>query len=268
MLIDTHCHLNLKAFTDSYRDAIARAKENGVGTIVNSGTQAPTSKRAVEFAREFPRYCYATVAIHPHHAIAATAADFEKIESLSQAPEVIAIGETGLDYYREEDLSREEVKRRHDVQQELFLRHLTLAHERRLPVSIHSRNAYRELAELMTAHKSLLAADPPGVMHCFTGTVEEVKPFLDLGFFISFSGIVTFDDAEELKQVAKYVPLDQMVVETDAPFLAPEPMRGKKNEPAFVRYTAEHIAELRILSFQEFAEATTKNAYRLFHLEN
>ncbi len=295
-LYDTHAHTQFNAFKDDGHEVIRRTL--AAGTWMNLiGSQIDTSKRAVEYAEKYTEGVYAIVGLHPTH-LFSTYVDEDEIQfksreeefdpavyrELAKSKKVVGIGECGLDYYR---LSEALEKSEHDhdrlgptpalaevkeKQKVVFRQQLDLAHELNLPLSIHCRDsstgltagAYDDLYDVLvekTYTPSLQAA-----MHCYLGTWEQAQKFLDLGLSISFSGIVTFKSAKALQEVARQVPLDRLLVETDCPYLTPEPHRGERNEPAYVEFVARKIAELKGVSFDEVARVTTENARKLFKI--
>jgi TatD DNase family protein len=254
-LIDTHAHLDEGAFDADRADVVARAEASGIVRIVTIGTTADTSRRSVEVAARFSSV-YAAVGIQPNYAAQAKAADWEAIEGLAMEPKVVAIGETGLDRYWD--------YAPFDVQIDYFERHIGLAQRLDKPFVVHCSEAETEtIAQLRKA-----AGRGPlrGVMHSFTGGPETAQACLELGLYISFAGMLTYKKSQALRELVKEIPRERIVVETDAPYLAPQPMRGKRNEPSFVRVTANALAELMGLSPNEFARQTTANACRLFGL--
>ncbi|MGQ0633519.1 MAG: TatD family hydrolase [Planctomycetaceae bacterium] len=255
LLFDTHCHLDEEAFEPDRVEVVNRAVAAGVARILTIGTTAASSRRAVEIAAQF-HAVYAVVGIQPNYVSQAAAGDWEIIEQLSRCPKVVAVGETGLDQYWDYAPL--------DVQIEYFRRHLDLARTLDVPFVVHCREAERAvLDELLRA-----AAIGPlrGVMHSFTGDEATARACVELGLYISFAGMVTYKKSQALRQVAQTVPLDRLLVETDAPYLAPQPMRGKRNEPAFVRATVECLAELLGMTATDLAERTSENAARLFRV--
>lgn len=252
-LIDTHCHLDEDAFEADRAEVVARAALAGVSTLLTIGTTTASSRRAVALAAEFPGV-FAAVGIQPNYVAQAAGDDWGVIEELAAAPGVVALGETGLDRYWD--------YAPFDMQVDYFRRHLELARQRELPFIVHCREAEQEtVAELRrdSQHGPLR-----GVMHSFAGSAETARACLDLGMYISFSGLVTFKKSPALREVAAAVPADRLLIETDAPYLAPQLVRGKRNEPAYVRLTAEILAGLRGVSLEELAAETTANARRLF----
>ena len=254
MLIDSHCHLNDRQFHRDRAQVIARAQEQGVVRIVCVGYDLPSSQEAVELAARYPNLSV-VIGVHPHDAKEVTEDTYGELEKLAASSSVVAIGETGLDYYR--DLS----PRR--TQQEVFIRHIDLARRTGLPIVVHDRDAHGEVLRILKAER---AHEIGGVLHCFSGSWEVAKQCLDMGFYLSLAGPVTYNNAKRPQEIARLIPLDRLLVETDAPYLAPEPLRGKRNEPANVRYVAAKIAELRGMPLEELAAATTANTERVFRL--
>ncbi|HHV78590.1 MAG TPA: TatD family hydrolase [Firmicutes bacterium] len=253
-LVDTHAHLDMENF-DRDRDAVMeRAHASGVGCIITVGYDLRSSVKAVRLANDYD-CVYAVVGVHPHDAQSVTPELMQVIEELSFAPKVVAIGEIGLDYYR--NLSPR------DVQRDVFKRFLSLARKRQLPVVIHERNAEEDCMKILDDEWHEMKG---GVMHCFSGPWDMAEKCLSMGFYLSFGGPVTFLNFRN-KDVVKRVPLSRLLVETDCPYLAPEPFRGKRNEPAYVRLVAEKIAELRGINIEELAARTTANARGLFGLD-
>jgi TatD DNase family protein len=263
MFVDSHAHLDGKQF-DSDRDAvIARARESGIRTIVaiGNGDGPPTLTAGIELAANYP-FMYATIGIHPHEARLASDHSYGEMEQLARNPKVIAWGEIGLDYYYDHSPR--------DVQKQVFVRQMELAAAAKLPIIIHCRpsdnseNAWEDCLQLIEEHWAPKAIG--GILHCFTGTWPHAKRALDLGFMVSFAGNVTFPKAQQIRDAAAQVPLDRILIETDCPYLAPIPHRGKRNEPAYVKETARKIGELRGLSMDEVGEHTARNFYKFFKL--
>ena len=256
-LVDTHVHLNFDSF-DTDRDAVAQAwRQAGVAHLVHSCVEPAEFSKIQAIAQRYPEVSVA-VGLHPLDMdkwAEGTAAEIAQLAA--SEPKVVAIGEMGLDFYKADDKA---------IQEQAFIAQLKVAQSLDLPVIIHCRDAAAEMAALL---ETFFKEQGPvtGVMHCWTGSPEETQRFLDLGFFISFSGIVTFKNASQVKASARMVPSDRILVETDCPFLSPVPKRKeKRNQPAFVRYVAEHVAELRGISLAQLAAQTTQNAQRLFRL--
>jgi TatD DNase family protein len=254
MLVDSHCHLDFPDYAGERDAVVARARQAGVGTILTISTRLSAFARVREIAEAFEDV-YCTVGVHPHEADAeAGTTDVQGLIAFSAHPKVIGFGETGLDYYYEHS-SRARQKAG-------FRAHLRAAREAGLPVIVHTRDADADTMAIL--RQECVDGAVKGLIHCFTASRALAECALELGFYISFSGIVTFNKADELRAIAKDVPLDRLLVETDAPFLAPMPKRGKRNEPAFVVYTAATVADLRGMTPEALAEATTENFLRLF----
>ncbi|BAU48423.1 DNAase [Sulfurifustis variabilis] len=250
-LVDSHCHLDFDPLGADVPSVLARARENGVGHMICVSVTLERLPGIIDIARAHPRV-YASVGVHPNEREGRDPT-VEELIGLAEDPRVVAIGETGLDYYRSEgDLA---------WQHERFRRHIRAARASRKPLIIHTREAADDTLRIMAEEG---AGEIGGVMHCFTESREVARRALDLGFYISFSGIVTFRNAETLRAVAREVPADRLLVETDAPYLAPVPYRGKTNEPAYVRHVAECLADVRGTDLDEFARQTTRNFFALF----
>lgn len=263
MFIDSHCHLDGPRFDSDREQVIARAREAGITNILAIGTgDGPgTLDCAIKIAEQHDSI-YATIGIHPHEAKLATDADFVQLEQLARHPKVIAWGEIGLDYYYDHSPR--------EIQKNVFIRQMELAHTAKLPIVIHCRpsdnseNAWEDCLALIEQHWKPFGFG--GVLHCFTGTWAYAKRALDMGFMISFAGNVTFPKAQQIRDSAEQVPLDRILIETDSPFLAPIPYRGKRNEPAFVKEVARQIGELRGLATEEVGRQTSENFYCFFSL--
>lgn len=252
MLFDSHAHLDDNRFDADRDEAIQRAEQNGVTGIINIGADMASSARSVELAARHSGI-YAAVGIHPHDAKDATDGDYEKIAQwAAREPKVVAIGEIGLDYYY--DWSPR------DVQQTVFIRQIDVARQVGKPIIIHDRDAHGDLLAIVKKE----AQGMTGVFHCFSGSLEMAQEVIKLGFYVSIAGPVTFEKSAKLKEIASAVPLDRLLVETDSPYLTPNPYRGRRNEPAHVRFVAEEIACLRNLPLEVVAKATTANVRRLF----
>jgi TatD DNase family protein len=263
IFVDSHAHLDGEQFQADREQVIARARESGVEAIVaiGNGDGPGTLDCGIKLAEQY-EFIYATVGIHPHEAKLATDAAFAELEQLAKRPKVVAWGEIGLDYFYDHSPR--------DLQQRVFVKQMELARWAKLPIVIHCRpsegadDAWQECLGLISQHWA--SSGLGGVLHCFTGTWAHAKRALDLGFMISFAGNVTFPKAQQIRDAVKEVPLDRILIETDCPFLAPVPHRGKRNEPAFVRETARQLGELRDLSTEEIGVQTAKNFYRFFSL--
>lgn len=258
MYIDSHAHIEGEEFDADREAVIERALDAGVQVIVCVGdgeVAADSHTAAFRLADQYP-FIYTTVGVHPHEARLLDDELSARLAELSEHPKVIAWGEIGLDYHYDNSPR--------DVQREAFRRQLRMARERGLPVSIHTREA--EADTLAILGEEWKDSGLPGIIHCFTGTRSFAEQAIELGFYISFSGVVTFKKAEDLRETARALPLDRLLIETDSPFLAPVPYRGGRNEPAYVVETARAISELRGLEVEEFAKATSENFKRLFAL--
>jgi TatD DNase family protein len=256
MLIDSHAHIQGKEYSEERDAVIARAHEAGVEKIIAVGGAGDMSSNteAIALAAAFPSI-YATVGMHPHDAKDVGEQELRELAALTSNAKVIAVGETGLDYYYNHSP--------HDVQRRVFTHFIHMARDTGLPLVVHERDAARETAELL---RSEGGRDLRGVIHCFTGDYDAASAYLDLGFYLSFTGIITFKNAGPLREVVRNVALERMLVETDSPFLTPVPHRGKRNEPAYVRFVAETIAEIKGLPLKEVAQRTTRNVQDLFRI--
>jgi TatD DNase family protein len=254
MLMDTHAHVQTRQF-DKDRDAVIQnAFAAGVARILIPGVEMETSQSAVELAARYPGQVFAAVGVHPHDATDLTPEALDSLRALATQPGVVAIGEIGLDYYR--DLSPRETQR------QALMTQCGLASELDLPVVLHNRDSHADLIELLRAHGGGLR----GVFHCFIGDQAMARDALDLGFYLSFAGPLTYPQNETLREVAAWAPEDRILVETDSPYLTPPPYRGKRNEPKHVAIVAQRLAELRNVSFERIAEMTNQNAETLFRL--
>ncbi|MFS0645363.1 TatD family hydrolase [Siminovitchia sp. 179-K 8D1 HS] len=255
MLFDTHVHLNDDQFNDDLEEVIGRAKEAGVEHMVVVGFNRKTVKKALQLVDEYD-FLYASVGWHPVDAIDMTEEDLKWLEEKARHPKVVAYGEIGLDYHWD--------KSPKDIQQKVFRKQIRLAKKLGLPLIIHNREATEDIVQIL---KEENAKEAGGIMHCFSGSAETAKECLALDFYISLGGPVTFKNAKKPKKVAVEVPLDRLLIETDCPYLAPHPYRGKRNEPAYVKLVAEQIAELKGISYEDVARATAENAKRLFGIQ-
>lgn len=251
MFIDSHCHLNFPDLAGQLESILGNMQDNGVTHALCVSVDLPSFPQVLELAKNHDNL-YASVGVHPDYELE-TEPGLAELVHLAQHPKVIAIGETGLDYYRlTGDL---------EWQRERFRTHIRAARECGKPLIIHTRSAAQDTLRIMAEED---AGSIGGVMHCFTENLEVAKASIDLGFFISFSGILTFKNASIIKEVAQSIPLDKMLIETDSPYLAPTPHRGKTNQPAYVKHVAEEIARLRNITVEEVGLATTRNFNRLF----
>ncbi|WP_339135333.1 MAG: TatD family hydrolase [Candidatus Electrothrix sp. GW3-4] len=253
-LIDSHCHLDMEACQDDIEDIIRCAEQGQVHTIITIGIDLASSQRAVELADTYPGV-YASVGIHPHDAEEGDDIVYQQLKELATSEKVVAYGEIGLDYAKQyAPVERQRLE---------FARQLALAKELDLPIIIHDREAHEDTVQIIREHGPFPAG---GVMHCFSGDTAFAHQVLDLGLHISIPGIVTFNKASELQKVAQKIPLDRMLLETDAPFLTPAPFRGKPNRPEYLLYTAAKVATLRGISIDEVAQQTSQNTKQLFSL--
>ncbi|SFJ35178.1 TatD family hydrolase [Thermoflavimicrobium dichotomicum] len=255
MLFDTHAHLNDAKFAEDQDEVIQRAREEyRVRYILNVGYNRETIPTSLALAEKYD-FIYTSVGWHPHDAVHCTEEDLEWIRSLTRHPKVVALGEMGLDYYWDNSPR--------DVQKEVFRKQIRLAREVGLPIIIHDRDAHEDVVQIL---KEEHAEEVGGVMHCFSGDLHIMEACLELNFMIGLGGPVTFKNAKLPKEIAVQVPEDRLLIETDCPYLAPHPFRGKRNETGYVRLVAEQIAELRGVSFEKLAQLTMDNAKRLFGL--
>lgn len=256
-LVDSHCHLDDERFDADRDQVVQRAVDAGIGSILTIGTGhgPPDLEAAIRLAERYS-CVYATVGVHPHDAAKATAESPRRVAELLRHPWVVALGEIGLDYHY--DFAPR------DTQRGLFVEQLRIARNARRPIVIHTREAWDDTLALLEEHWK--PAGLGGIMHCFSGGPQQARQCLDLGFHLSFGGIVTFPKATEVQEAARLVPLDRLLVETDSPYLAPVPHRGKRNEPAFIVHIARHLATLRGQSFEDLAAATTCNFNNLLAL--
>lgn len=253
-LIDSHCHLDSKEFDTDRDEVIARAREAGVDQMmaIGTGNGPPDLEAGIRMADKYLNF-YATVGIHPHDAAKAGPGDFRRLSDLLAHPKVVAVGEIGLDYHY--DFSPRE------TQKSVFIEQMSISAAARKPIVIHTREAWDDTLSLLEQYWAPHGIG--GIMHCFSGGPEDAQRALDLGFYLSFGGIVTFAKATEVQAAAKQTPRDRILIETDAPYLAPVPKRGKRNEPSLIIHTARKLAELRSESVEDICSATTQNFHRL-----
>lgn len=285
MFVDSHCHVHFRAYKDEQDELIKKTLESGV-FMVTVGTDMETSREAIECAEKYDGV-FATVGLHPEHVIDQTffdenesaehhpaeIFDTELYRILAQSKKCVAIGECGLDYYRmPEGIDRDAAIMK---QKQTVRAHFDLANELGLPVVVHCRNAYADQLAINQEYLDAEKLTRRGVIHCFAGTLENARAFVAQGFYLGFTGVITFparktdvlvDGLTETQQIIREMPLEQILIETDSPYLTPIPFRGKRNEPSYVKYVAEKIAEIRGVSIEEIEQATTENAKRLFHL--
>ena len=254
ILADSHCHIDFPQFDEKFNSILDEAKKMEVGYLLCVAVNIEDFPRILKMSYEHEKI-YASVGVHPN-TVEGEDPTIDRLVELGSDSRVVAIGESGLDYFRSEGHL--------DWQRDRFARHIEAGKVLNKPIIVHSRDAPDDTIRIMDACN---AKDASGVMHCFTGDYEMAKSAMDQNFFISFSGIVTFKNAADLAEVAKKIPMDRMLIETDSPYLAPVPKRGKENQPAFVRHTAEFLAELKGLDLDEFADTTTNNFLRLFKIK-
>jgi TatD DNase family protein len=253
MLVDSHCHLDFDGLREDLDGVLARADAAGVATLVTICTKVTEFERVLNIAEDHDRV-WCTVGIHPHNAESEPQTSAEELMRLAEHPKVVGIGETGLDYFYDHSP--------HDVQQRAFREHIRASRETGLPLIVHSRDADEDMARILSEEMAKGAF--PGLMHCFSSGPELAQTAVDIGMYISLSGIITFKKADEVRDIAKSVSLTRLLVETDAPYLAPVPHRGETNEPSFVRHTADKLAEIKDVSPTQIDIATTTNFFELF----
>lgn len=253
MLVDSHCHLDFPDFATELDAVVARARAAGVGTCLTIGTRLSAFEGVLAIAERFEDVC-CTVGVHPHEAAVEPLDEADALIERAVHPRVVGIGEAGLDYYYEHSPK--------DAQVRNFRAHIAASRETGLPLVVHARDADDDLCEILADENARGAF--PGLIHCFSSSAKLARTALDLGMSLSISGIVTFKKADELREIVRNAPLDRLLVETDAPYLAPMPHRGKRNEPSFVRYTADAVARIKGVDVERLAEATTDNFFRLF----
>ncbi|MCL5675645.1 MAG: TatD family hydrolase [Patescibacteria group bacterium] len=282
MLIDTHCHLNFQAFEKDLEEVITRAKSEGVEKIIIPGAKIDSSQKAIEIAGKYDN-CYAAIGVHPHHESDTGILGYydikKKLVELAKNKKVVAIGEFGLDYYEYQQTVHQENKITAEIKQkqkELLKIHLEVARECNLPIILHCREAFEDMLPIVLQYLRPPSRSPfghlegvsrsvlRGVFHCFGGNEKDLKRVLDMGFYIGFDGNITFKNAYSLQNLVKLTPLDRILTETDAPYLSPEPFRGKRNEPKNVKIIARKIAEIKGIRLEEIEKITTKNALKLF----
>lgn len=256
MIFDSHTHLNAEQFNEDIPQTVERAREMGVTKMAVVGFDTPTIEKSLMLNQQYPDI-YSIIGWHPTEAGSYSKEIEKDLQEKLTLPKVVALGEIGLDYYWMEDPK--------DVQEAVFRRQIAIAREMKLPISVHTREALEDTYKILKDEK---IGSVGGIMHSFSGDADWAERFMDLGLHISFSGVVTFKKALDVQEAAKTIPLERMLVETDAPYLAPVPYRGKRNEPGYTKYTVEKIAELRNTAPEEIARQTWKNAHRLFGLED
>jgi len=254
MLIDSHAHLDDKRFDDDRNEIIKNLESNGVQLVINPGADIPSSIKSLSLAEEYLNI-YAAVGVHPHEVQAMDHNSIETLRSLAKNNKVVAIGEIGLDYYY--DFSPR------DLQKKWFREQIRLAKELKLPIIVHDRDAHEDIYNII---KEELDDNLTGVLHCYSGNIQMAREYIKMGFYLSFGGPVTFKNAKTPKEVVKEIPLSSLLIETDSPYLTPEPHRGKRNEPLYVRHVATTIAYLKEISYEEVVKRTGENTKKLFKI--
>lgn len=267
MLIDSHAHLNFEEFKNDWQQIITDCQKKDIW-LINVGAQLETSKIALEIANQYDRGVYAAVGLHPIHVAGSNFhpeefAEQEYRKLIGSSKKVVAIGETGFDFFHND--------KNFEQQKEIFLKHLDLAKEFNLPIILHGRNskdgnkdAYQEILQVIKRYSDRAIK---GVIHCYGGTLQEAKKFLDQGYYIGFTGVITFPKTDKLAAIVKEIPLEKILIETDCPFLAPEPYRGKRNQPQYVRFVAKKIAEIKQIQYNKVIKQTSQNTINLFKLK-
>lgn len=253
-MIDSHAHLDEERFDEDRDEFIKSLKENAISYVINPSSDMETSRRVVELSNKYENI-FAAVGIHPHDAEGFKEEDLDELRELSKDERVVAIGEIGLDYYYDNSPR--------DIQKEVFRKQLELSHELDLPVIIHTRDAMGDTYDILKEFEGRVR----GVMHCYTGSIEMAEKFMKLGFYISIAGPVTFKNAVNVREMAKQIPLERLLIETDSPYLAPVPNRGKRNDPTNVRYVADMLANLKEIQIDKIIEHSRENTVELFSLK-
>jgi len=253
-LFDSHCHLNDPKFKKDLELTIHRAKENSVSHVIVVGYDLKSSKKAIELAHQYQDFIRAAVAIHPHDAKTVTDDKVKELKKLASNPLVVAIGETGLDYYKNYSPKEDQIR--------VFIEHIEIANELNKPVILHIRDAFEDAFGILEKYP----VKEKGVFHCFSGGPDEAKKAVEIGFFVSFSGTITFN-SKKLEEAALVTPDEKILVETDSPYLTPVPKRGRRNEPSFVYFVAQKLAELKGTSIEKIASITYENTVKLFKIE-
>lgn len=254
-IVDSHCHLDDERFDNDRDEVISDFEKNEIDFVIDPASDIASSEKIIEIVKNYDRV-YGAVGIHPHEVEGITDEDIEKIYELSFSEKIVAIGEIGLDYYYDNSPK--------EKQKEIFRKQMEIAKKRKLPVIIHTREAMGDTYDILSEFKGEVI----GVMHCYTGSLEMAKRFMELGYYISISGAVTFKNAVNVREMAKEISLDNLLVETDSPYLTPEPNRGKRNEPKFVWLVAEKMAELKQMEVNSLIYNTNSNVRNLFSIED
>lgn len=254
MIFDTHAHYDDDAFDEDRDELLSGMAAKNVEYIVNVGASIESSKRSIALAEKYP-FIYAAVGVHPDEVGELDDEKFEKLREWTTHEKVKAVGEIGLDYYWD--------KEKHDLQKHWFMRQMELAHEVNLPIIVHSREAAKDTLDMIIAAKPL---DLSGIIHCYSYSVEQAREYLNMGYYIGIGGVLTFKNAKKLKEVAEYAPLSRIVLETDCPYLAPTPYRGKRNDSSMIAYVAEELAAIKQMPVEEVIRITNENGKKLYHI--
>ena len=254
MIFDTHAHYDDDAFDEDRDELLSRMAAKNVEYIVNVGAHMASSERSLGLADKYP-FIYAAVGVHPDEVGELDEEKFEKLREWTKHEKVKAVGEIGLDYYWD--------KEGHDLQKQWFMRQMELAHEANLPMIVHSREAAKDTLDMVIAAKPLNLS---GIIHCYSYSVEQAREYLNMGYYIGIGGVLTFKNAKKLKEVAEYAPLSQIVLETDCPYLAPTPFRGKRNDSSMIAYVAEELAAIKNMPVEEILRITNENGKKLYHI--
>lgn len=254
MIFDTHAHYDDDAFDEDRDELLSGMAAKNVEYIVNVGASMASSKRSIALAEKYP-FIYAAVGVHPDEVGELNEEKFNRLREWTKHEKAKAVGEIGLDYYWD--------KEQHDLQKHWFMRQMELAHEVNLPIIVHSREAAKDTLDMIMAAKPL---DLSGIIHCYSYSVEQAREYLNMGYYIGIGGVLTFKNAKKLKEVAEYAPLSQIVLETDCPYLAPTPYRGKRNDSSMIAYVAEELAAIKQMPVEEVLRITSENGKKLYHI--
>ena len=254
MIFDTHAHYDDDAFDEDRDELLSGMTAKNVEYIVNVGASMTSSKRSIALAEKYP-FIYAAVGVHPDEVGELNEEKFNRLREWTKHEKAKAVGEIGLDYYWD--------KEQHDLQKHWFMRQMELAHEVNLPIIVHSREAAKDTLDMIIAAKPL---DLSGIIHCYSYSVEQAREYLNMGYYIGIGGVLTFKNAKKLKEVAEYAPLSQIVLETDCPYLAPTPYRGKRNDSSMIAYVAEELAAIKQMPVEEVIRITNENGKKLYHI--
>lgn len=255
MLVDSHAHLDDSAYAEDLTAVIQRAKENGVSRIINIGADMDSSAKSLELSEKYEQI-YAAVGIHPQDVVNAKAKDYDQLAAWLKLPKVVALGEIGLDYYYDDGAPRE-------LQRKIFIEQIDVAKQMNKPIVVHNRDAHGDVMDILKKEAKGLT----GVMHCYSGSWEMAKELIKMNFFLSVGGPVTFKNSAKLPEIVAKIPLEYLLLETDCPYLTPQPYRGKRNEPAYIKIIAEKIAQIRNITVEELAVATTDNVKNIFGIK-